>query len=121
VPWKNITVKSLCPLGKSLNIHGYSNFSKKDFINATSGDQQEHVFNRGRRLDPQDEELHVSSNKYSFFGRVRRGQGQNWMRVLHRVIGGPGKRYKVLLPENMVYLIRFSFRRMCIKRDVTAC
>jgi len=38
VPWKNITVKSLRPLGKSLKIRGYSNLSKKDFINAISVD-----------------------------------------------------------------------------------
>jgi len=36
VPWKNITVKSLRPLGKSLNIRGYSNLSKNSFINAIS-------------------------------------------------------------------------------------
>ena len=36
MPWKNITVKYLRPLGKSLNIRGYSNSSKKEFINAIS-------------------------------------------------------------------------------------
>ena len=35
-PWKNITVKSRRPFGMLLNIRGYSNMSKKDFIHAIS-------------------------------------------------------------------------------------
>ena len=36
VQWKNIAVKSLRPVGRLLNNRGYSNMSKKDFIQAIS-------------------------------------------------------------------------------------
>ena len=124
VPWKIITVKSLRPLGKSLNVRGYSNFSKKEFINAISVA----YINRNMYSTEVDAStrktrnctyrliniLFRTSSQANLRQLLTRGQGQNWMRVLHRIIGGSGERYKMRLPENMVYLIRFSFPRMCV-------